>query len=379
MRLAVCVLRGVRYGCGSQLWRHAFSTVLRAEPTEHPVLLTEPALNPPRNREEMTKVRIPCRVAPYRWVRWVTRPIILTRRWGLCVLAGVWQIMFETFEVPSLFVASSAVLTLYNGGRETGLVVSAGESFTDVVPIYESVVMTHAVQRLHVGGGALTARLRQQLLAGGVPASALAKPGAVQSIKEALWYVRMSLLCLRMWCAHRDGALMLTRVLAPRDCSYCAADLDAELAAAKSGDAGKVSHKLPDGTVISVGQERFTCAEALFNPGLVGQDYADGIGAATSLAIRYCEPEMRKDMTGSIVVTGGTSMLRGFPARLTTEIQAHMAPKAAESVRVDAGDDRRYGAWVGGSILAQLPLFDSMCVTSQEYEEQGPSIIHRKC
>lgn len=51
-RTVVCVTRGCL-----QLWRHAFSDVLRAEPSEHPVLLTEPALNPPRNREEMTKVR----------------------------------------------------------------------------------------------------------------------------------------------------------------------------------------------------------------------------------------------------------------------------------------------------------------------------------
>lgn len=161
--------------------------------------------------------------------------------------------------------------------------------------------------------------------------------------------------------------------------SYCAADVETELEASKADGGGAVSHKLPDGNVINIGPERFTCAEALFNPSLVGQDYADGLGAATSLAIRHCEAEMREAMAGAIVLTGGTTMLRGFPARLTTEVQAHMAPKAAEKVRVDARPDRRHGAWVGGSILAQLPLFDSMCVTSQEYEEQGPSIIHRKC
>lgn len=112
------------------------------------------------------------------------------RLWHLRTCVLVWrQIMFETFEVPSLFVAGSAVLTLYNGGRETGLVVSSGESFTDVVPIYESVVMTHAVQRLHVAGAALTDRLRTLLLESGAPAAALDKPGTVQSVKEAVWYV----------------------------------------------------------------------------------------------------------------------------------------------------------------------------------------------
>ena len=36
------------------------------------------------------------------------------------------EAMFETFNVPSLFISISAVLALYSSGRTTGLVVDSG-------------------------------------------------------------------------------------------------------------------------------------------------------------------------------------------------------------------------------------------------------------
>jgi actin-related protein len=41
--------------------------------------------------------------------------------------------------------------------------------------------------------------------------------------------------------------------------------------------------------------------------------------------------------------------------------------------------ERKYSVWIGGSILASLSTFQQMWIAKSEYDESGPSIVHRKC
>ena len=70
-------------------------------------------------------------------------------------------------------------------------------------------------------------------------------------------------------------------------------------------------------------------------------------------------------------------LLTGIVERMSKEMTA-MAPQAMK-IRVVAPPERKYSVWIGGSILASLSTFQQMWIAKSEYDESGPSIVHRKC
>merc|ERR1712029_963448 len=76
-------------------------------------------------------------------------------------------------------------------------------------------------------------------------------------------------------------------------------------------------------------------------------------------------------------MSGGTTMYPGIADRMQKEITA-LAPSTIK-IKIIAPPERKYSVWIGGSILSSLSTFRQMWITKQEYDECGPSIVHRKC
>jgi len=102
-----------------------------------------------------------------------------------------------------------------------------------------------------------------------------------------------------------------------------------------------------------------------------------GIHQTTYDSIMKCDVDIRKDLYGNTVLSGGTTMFEGIAERMTKEITA-LAP-ASMKIKIVAPPERKYSVWIGGSILSSLSTFQSMWISKQEYDESGPSIVHRKC
>jgi len=90
-----------------------------------------------------------------------------------------------------------------------------------------------------------------------------------------------------------------------------------------------------------------------------------------------CDIDVRKELYNNIVMSGGTTMYDGIQERLQKDIVS-LAPSTMK-VKVVAPAERKFSVWIGGSILSSLATFQTMWITKAEFEESGPSIVHRKC
>ena len=101
------------------------------------------------------------------------------------------EIMFETFNVPSLYVACQAVLALYSTGRTTGLVLDSGDGVTSTVPIYEGYALPHAIERSNFAGREVTQYLHKLLNDIGMKFSLSGEFETLQDIKEKHGYTAL--------------------------------------------------------------------------------------------------------------------------------------------------------------------------------------------
>jgi actin len=258
------------------------------------------------------------------------------------------SLMFETFQVQGLYVSIQAVLSLYANGRTTGLVIDSGDGVTHTVPVFEGFSIPHAVRKNFIAGRAVTDHMTKLLTADGIQSQG----------GESAWR-------------------QIVAKVKEQTC-YVALDAAAEQTKAEQSTEIQKTFELPDGQTIQVNAPRFMACEALFNPGLIKEgDEALGMSDMCHKSITDCDIDIREDLFGNTILSGGSTMFDGLPDRVEQDVDK-LAPKQG-LVKVIATKDRYYSVWTGGSTLSSLSTFESQWITKEEYEENGAEIIHRKC
>ena len=254
------------------------------------------------------------------------------------------QIMFETFNVPAMYVAIQPVLSLFATGRVTGMVVESGDGVSQIAPIYEGSVNPIAYSGLELAGYDLTNYLTKILADKGHFFTTTAGCEIVHDIKEKMCYIAL--------------------------------DFEQEMHIAGQNSCRDQNYELPDGKMITIGNEQFRCPEGLFQPCLLGLQLP-GIHKICYNSIMKCDVDIRKDLYANTVLSGGSAMYPGITNRMQKEITA-LAPPTM-NINVSTHPGRKYLAWIGGSVMGSLSTFPEMCTSKQDYDESGPTVIHRKC
>lgn len=139
------------------IWEHVYRGLKVVQQDQHPVLLTEAALNPRSNRAKAA------------------------------------EIFFETFNVPALYIQMQPILSLYASGRTTGVVLDSGDGVTAVVPVFEGFALPHAIQRIDVAGRDVTNYLQLLLRKSGHNFHTSSEMEVVKDIKETKCYVHFNI------------------------------------------------------------------------------------------------------------------------------------------------------------------------------------------
>ncbi|CAC5424339.1 Actin, larval muscle,Actin, clone 403,Actin-104,Actin, alpha sarcomeric/skeletal,Actin-2, muscle-specific,Actin, cytoskeletal 3A,Beta-actin-like protein 2,Actin, indirect flight muscle,Actin-103,Actin-46,Putative actin-9,Actin-65,Actin, cytoskeletal 1A,Actin-42A,Actin-4,Actin-71,Actin-75,Putative actin-22,Actin, alpha skeletal muscle 3,Actin, cytoskeletal 1B,Actin, muscle-type A2,Actin-8,Major actin,Actin, adductor muscle,Actin CyI, cytoplasmic,Actin, macronuclear,Actin, cytoplasmic,Actin, gamma,Actin, alp len=148
---------------------------------------------------------------------------------------------------------------------------------------------------------------------------------------------------------------------------YVALDCEQE-----AGNVRDEKFELPDGNTITIGKERFMCPEALFGP--ISGVGSGGIVNLLQSNLDATDIDCKQDLLCSVILSGATTMFPGFPERIRRN--GIFVPRTTK--KESDNPERKSSVWIGGSILGSLSTFQTYWITKQEYEEYGPTIVHRR-
>lgn len=254
------------------------------------------------------------------------------------------EVMFETFNSPGFYVATDGTLAIYASGRGTAISIGVGHELLQAYPVYEGYTIKESHTRSNLGGSDVTKFLNHQLHLRGYFFTDQIEYDMCNDMKQ-------------------------------RAC-YAAEEFEKEMHLCNIGSSKIKSYELPDGSMIQLGAERSKATEVLFNPKLIDKEVLS-VQEVVLRCLDKCDMDTRRDFYCNLVLYGGSSMFPGMAERLTKEIGDKVPKKM--NVKVVAAPERKLSVWIGGSILASLSTFANVKVTSQEYDENGPSIVHTKC
>ncbi|KAJ5750941.1 Actin-related protein 4 [Penicillium manginii] len=333
---------------------------------DNPLLMSEPGWNPAKAREKTIEIAM--------------------EKWG----------------TPAFYLARNGVLAAFASGKASALVIDIGASNISITPVHDGMILKRGVQHSPLGGDYISSQIRA-LFKKNSPQPITITPHYLISSKTAVEAGQPPQATYRTFPADRAPdasyrALQEERTLSEfKECVVQAWPGPNKLSG--PGPTGISNEELarsspgrpfefPDGYNQVFGVDRFRVVESLFDVKAAIPDPDSPVPAPTQAqtlpevikaSLAGVDVDIRPHLLSNVVVTGASSLVYGFTERLNQEL---MSLFPGPRVRVSAPgntSERRFGSWIGGSILASLGTFHQMWISKKEYEEHGANIVEKRC
>eukprot|EP00891_Asterochloris_glomerata_P001539 jgi/Astpho2/1539/Aster-05411 len=286
---------------------------LRVDPEAHNFILTEPPLNPPEHREYTA------------------------------------EIMFETFNVPGLYIGVQAVLAF----NLTGTVVDSGDGVTHIIPVADGYVISSNMKSIPVAGRDITLYVQQLLRERGEAVPPDMSLDVARRIKERYCYIASDI--AKEFDKHHQQPSKYVKLF--------------------KGFNKKTGTEF----TCDVGYERFLGPEIFFNPEIYSPTYTTPLPQVIDQVVQTCPIDCRRALYGNVVLSGGSTMFKDFGRRVQRDMKRLVdarTPATAQAVDVNVitHPTQSFAVWFGGSVLGMMPEFQQACHTKAEYDEHGPSV-----
>lgn len=260
------------------------------------------------------------------------------------------EVMFETFNVPSFFVGNSCFLGSYVAERNTSVVLECGHEVTSICPQYGGYIIPEGINRENFGGIDLAMYLQALFKEHEKKRYHGISHETLFDIKEKTCYIAL------------DYESELKKILSSTKFN--------------SSSKYNIKYSLPDQKEINICEERIRCPELLFKPYLNGLNFG-GIDKMIYDCIMKCPITSRSELANNIFIIGGTSMFNGLKERLENDL-TKLFPYNIKA-NVYHIPEYKYAAWIGGSILSDLPNYKDIVISRKDYDDEGANIVFRKC
>ncbi len=288
------------------------------EISEHPILITEPLLNPYSNREKIASA------------------------------------LFENLSAPAIFFASQPILSLFSTSNTSSIILESGEGVTQSCVVYEGYSIPNSYIRNNYGGKDVTEYFQTLLQRQGYSFTTTSEFEIVKKMKEDICFTTIN----------SNISNPLNNI----------SNLDLSGNKNKSESSG--IYNLPDGNAIKIGDEKSLAPEILFNPSIIGSENLSFQEMIIS-SINKVDIDLRKNLYNNVLISGGNTLFKGIQEKFHSEIK-NLAPKNMK-VKLHTPGNRLLSCWSGGNVISILEIFKKMWVSREEWVEKGnKSIIHIK-